>query len=145
VFYGDLDGADGLAVWVFTPGQNSDAEWQRYCDAIRAAVSVCAGHEAPFGLQLILSGSSDPPPTWRREIALAADQIREGATLAVVTSSVVVRGMLTAISWIRAPKYSLHVVATLDEGLALADIGVPGRGARARATVERLIATQPSR
>ena len=142
MFYGHLDPADGLAVWVFTPGQNSDSSWQEYCDAIRAAARI--DHPAPFGLQVIAPGSSDPPATWRRSIALAAAEVGERAAIAIVSRSVVVRGVLTAISWIRPPRYTLSMVATLDEAVALADAGAPGRGKRARELVERMLGSPQS-
>jgi hypothetical protein len=85
-------------------------------------------------------GSSDPPATWRREIAEAGVEIREGTRIAVVSTSVVVRGAVTAIAWMRKPSYTLTMVATLDEAVALAEQSSPGRGALARTLMEDLLA-----
>ncbi|MEO6420580.1 MAG: hypothetical protein ABIP39_14295 [Polyangiaceae bacterium] len=133
-----LDIPNGLAVLLFTRGQNSELDWTAYCDAIREAPRVLVGHPRPFALQVIDPSSSDPTAKWRREIANASEGVPPRATIAVVSQSRLVRGMILAISWLRPPTYALRIVATEDDACELAQLGCPGRAAAARTLIRRL-------
>lgn len=133
-----LDIPNGLAIWLFTRGENTDDDWKAYCDAIREAPRVLVGHPSPFALQVIDPFSSDPTAKWRRQIAEASEGVPARATIAVVSQSRLVRGMILAISWLRPPTYALRIVGSEAEACDLAQLNCPGRSAIARDLVRRL-------
>jgi hypothetical protein len=138
MFQGTLDIPNGLAVWLFTKGENTDADWQAYCDALENVSRDLMGHPSPFAVQVIDAQSSDPNAKWRREIAHASVRVPARSVIAIVSLSSMVRGVITAVSWLRPPMYTLHIVATETEAFALADTGSKGRGAHAAALLKRL-------
>jgi hypothetical protein len=138
MFHGDLDIANGLAVWLFTKGENTDDDWQRYCDAMAAVSRELAKHASPFAVQVIDSQSSDPNAKWRREIARASTNVPKRSAIAIVSLSSIVRGVITAVSWLRPPTYKLHIVSSESEAFALADAEKRGRGVLASRMLKRL-------
>jgi len=138
MFHGSVDIANGLAVWLFTPGQNTDLDWAAYCNAMGEVTRVLKGHPAPFVVQVIDPLSSDPTAKHRREIAEVSMVVPSGSSIAIVSRSRIVRGVITAVSWIRPHAYTLHVVSTERDAFVLADVDSPGRGAHARRLLERL-------
>src|SRR5450432_2600596 len=130
MFHGVIDMRSGLAVWLFTKGENTDADWQAYCDSLQE-VSRNIHHPAPFAVQVIDAQSADPNAKWRREIARVSMRVPAHSSIAIVSLSSIVRGVITAISWLRPPTYKLHIVATESEAFALADADSKGRGANA--------------
>lgn len=133
-----LDIPNGLAVWLFTRGQNADADWKAYCDAVHEAQRALVGHPHLFALQIIDPHSSDPSAKWRREIADATEGVSSRATIALVSQSRMVRGVTLAVSWLRPPTYTLHIVGTEDEACELAQRDCPGRAVAARLLIRRL-------
>lgn len=138
MFRGSLDVSHGLAVWLFTPGPNSDADWRAYCDALTEVTKVLANHHSPFALQVIDPKSEDPNAHWRREIAETGAKAPPRATIAIVSKSKMVRAVIKAINWLHPPVYILKIVATEDEGFALARAESPSRGALARTMLAEL-------
>jgi len=79
----------------------------------------------------------NPPPDarWRKRIADATASIRtEGALFLLCAASPVIRGVLTAINWIRRPKYEVRILATPDAVFAT----VSERRASTRSEAERM-------
>jgi hypothetical protein len=138
MFHGVIDIPSGLAVWLFTKGENSDADWQAYCSALEDVSRDLMKHPSPFAVQVIDAQSSDPNAKWRREIAHASVRVPGRSSIAIVSLSSVVRGVITAVSWLRPPTYTLHIVSTESEAFALADAGSKGRGAHAAALLKSL-------
>ncbi len=132
MFRGSLDASHGLAVWLFTPGPNSDADWRAYCDALTEVTKVLANHHSPFALQVIDPKSEDPNARWRREIAEIGAGAPPLATIALVSKSKMVRAVVKAITWLRPPVYTLKIVATEDDAFTLARAESPARGVIAR-------------
>src|ERR1017187_1872266 len=108
MFRGVIDIPSGLAVWLFTAGQNTEDDWRAYCDALGAVYREYAGQRCPFAVQVIDPQSSDPTAKWRREIADASARVPKGSAIAIVSQSRIVRGVITAVSWLRPSAYTLH-------------------------------------
>jgi hypothetical protein len=138
VFRGRTMSASGLAVWLFTPGPNTDGDWLRYVQALREAIRETAWHVRPCAFQVIEQGSEDPNAKQRREIADAMKSVKAGTHLILVTRSATVRHALTAIHWLRAPNYALHVEALEGEGLAYLERIRPGAAEKVRDTLADL-------
>jgi hypothetical protein len=138
VFRGHSSPSEGLVVWRFTSGTNTDLDWQTYCQAIRKAARETSSHRHPCAFQVVESGSEDPSAKWRREIAEALKSVMPHSHFVLVTGSSVVRHVLTAIFWLRPPKFTVDLVATEEEGFDSLDAARPGSAARVRAILERL-------
>ncbi|HEX7665359.1 MAG TPA: hypothetical protein VF407_12630 [Polyangiaceae bacterium] len=132
MFRGSIDVAHGLAVWLFTPGPNTDDDWRAYCDALREVTTALSHHPSPFAVQVIDPKSEDPNAHWRREIAEIGAAAPPRSTIAIVSQSTMVRAAVKAITWLRPPTYTLKIVATEDEAFELARAEAPGRGAIGR-------------
>ncbi len=111
------DETTGAAVWLFTGTQNSDADFERYVASLRdlAAMARRLGH----GAGLLVAARENPPPNanWRKKIADASNHYPPNCSFALVSESMVLRGVLTAINWLRPPTYDVIAVATVDEAL----------------------------
>jgi hypothetical protein len=94
----------------------SDAAWQEM-----AAHLVELVHKGPYGLVSDTRGSAIPTPLQRRWVSRYYEghdrEIRANMlAAAVVGDSVIARGVLTALQWLRPMPHPLRVVATLSEG-----------------------------
>jgi hypothetical protein len=94
----------------------SDAAWQEMAEHLVDLVK-----QGPYGLVSDTRGSATPTPLQRRWVSrYYAEHDREiRANLlaaAVVGDSVIARGVLTALQWLRPLPHPLQVVATLSEG-----------------------------
>ena len=127
---------EALCVWVFTGPHNSDADFEQYLASIRRLDEACRGRELPAGILVADPGNPPPNATWRRRIA---DETRSLATrplFAMVTTSLVLRGVVTAINWIRPPPYEFATFERFDDALAW----VEARRGRKLAIGQRLLA-----
>jgi hypothetical protein len=138
MFRGHMDAAEGLAVWLFTPGPNTDDDWKSYCEAIRTGSRHTALHAAPCAFQVIEDGSEDPSAKWRGEIAASMKRVKSNTLVCLVTRSTMVRHILTAIFWVRPPRFTLDIVATETEGLQRLERQRPGLAAKATAILTDL-------
>jgi len=138
MFRGSLDVSHGLAVWLFTPGPNTDVDWNAYCDALRDVTTKLAHHHSPFAIQVIDPKSEDPNAHWRREIAEVGAQAPPRSTVVIVSQSAMVRGAVKAITWLRPPTYTLKIVATEEQAFDLARAESPVRGTIARTMLAEL-------
>ncbi len=110
-----LDPRSATAVWYFHGPTNSDADFERYVASIRELESVITPTTAGTGLMLVERENPVPNATWRRRIAEASANVGVGCMYALVCESIAVRGVATAINWLRPPKYEFRAFAALDE------------------------------
>jgi hypothetical protein len=96
----------------------SDADYQRIIDStaqLWAQVSA-----APFAsfILVIDPGQDAPSPRWRQRIAAARPKTQPFRTV-IVTSSIVARGVLTAINWLRPPAVGQKIISlsTFEEAV----------------------------
>lgn len=54
---------------------------------------------------------------WRKRIAEATKCVGEGMLFALVSESTLVRGVLTAMNWIRRPLYEFSTFSTFEEAV----------------------------
>ena len=110
------DTAFGLAVFLFTPDNSTDADFEGYVAGIelvknwhRASTS---GVNAACAILVVEPGSVIPNAHWRKRIAEVSKDVKPPAFFAVVSTSAIVRGTVTAINWLRPPPYEVAIVAT---------------------------------
>ena len=112
-----FDEERGFVVWLLTGTTNSDEDYQRYVDSIVRLDRVAAGKHRPVAMLVVEAGNPAPGPTWRRRIAAASTSLVSQPVFVLVTTSTLVRGVLTAINWLRPPSYPFAARATFEEGL----------------------------
>lgn len=74
----------------------------------------------PYVAVVDLRAGGELSPKQRQRLTAAMDSPEEGAKCvgtALVFSSALMRGMLTAILWVRKPTYETHVFATVGEAV----------------------------
>lgn len=113
-----IDEDAAVAVWVFSGTSNTNEDYERYVHSLidlRERARRLGG-----GTGLLVSERGNPPPdaTWRRRMAEASADYPPNCLYAMVSESVVVRGVVTAINWIRPPTYQFTAVATVPEAMA---------------------------
>lgn len=126
-----------MVCWFHGPS-NTDDDMQRYIDDLLRADRAFEGRE-PAVLMMHVERNNPPPnAAWRAKIANATATPKTRPLFILSAESALIRGVVTAINWIRKPIYSVAVVATAEEGFARAEEHLPGAGARARALLGEL-------
>ena len=111
------DRSAALVVHYFSDATNSDADYEAYCKSI-AQLNT----EAPFDLLrlgILAFDSSNPMPNamWRKRIAEASANIHPNTMFILVSERQVVRGIMTAMNWVRPPTFQWSIVENLDKAL----------------------------
>jgi hypothetical protein len=109
-------------LWVRSIGAVTDGEFASWLERYREVHELARTRSQQLAVLYDLTQASALSAQQRR---MQADWIRQyeplgrAVTLGVafVTASAVIRGVLTAIFWVRPPYASHHVCAQLDEGL----------------------------
>lgn len=120
VYCSRIDPAHGLLVGLFSGDTNEDADYERYVGSILEADRATRPETAKIAILVVDRENPAPDAQWRKRIADATGAIRtEGALFVLCAESPMIRGVVTAINWIRPPKYETRVVAKLDAVLAI--------------------------
>jgi hypothetical protein len=111
------DTSFGLVVFLFTGETAKDEDFEAYCagiDFLKAwhGTWTLAETTAPCAILVVDPGSPSPNAHWRKRIADASKDVKPPAYFALVSTSAIVRGVVTAINWIRPPPYEFNVVTT---------------------------------
>lgn len=105
-------------VFLFSGKHNSDEDYAAYLDAIAELDRRAAGLEV-IAIQVIDPGNAVPSAAWRKRIADSTAHMKSRPYYIMVTTSAIVRGVMTAINWLRPPPYEFAVASTFDEALLL--------------------------
>lgn len=112
-----VDHRRGLVVWLFSGRENSDADLEAFVRSIGEMSSRSAAR--PTAAVVVVDPGNPPAnAAWRKRIADASATAPAGACFALVTRSVVTRGVLTAIRWIRQPPFPIATHETFEEAVA---------------------------
>ena len=124
-----------MAVWIFT-GNEEDADWKAYLDAMITGSRYAqeASQRPLFVVQIVDPDSPVPSARWRRAIAGASSRVPSQVFFILVSESLAVRAVSTALSWLRAPSYEETSVASLEEAAEVME----QRRSGARACLMRL-------
>lgn len=113
----DIDA--GEVVWLFCGTSNTDADYQAYLDSIDRLIKAAPHTVRPAGIQVVAPDSPAPNAQWRKRIADHTRRFpRDDAMYCMVTRSTAIRGVLTAINWMRRPNYAFAVRPSFDEAVA---------------------------
>jgi hypothetical protein len=101
-----LDKYTGAMVGLLSgrPLFNEDADYGK----LIASISELAASPAPKGEHIfVLEVTADcPPPSalWRKKFAISRDQLQQTMIFYLVSSSTVMRGVITAVNWVSPSK-----------------------------------------
>jgi hypothetical protein len=127
-----LDPACALLVGRFFGPSNTDDDFARYIKSILDADTI--GLTRPGGVAVLLVERGNPMPNayWRRRIADETAHIQSKDALFVLcTADPLIRGVLTAINWIRPPRYEVKITASVEDTAALLRVRRPDAADRA--------------
>lgn len=116
------DPVEALAVGLMSGRTNSDEDYEAYCRSIRELDVWAVGRDAPAYVLVVDPGNPPPDARWRKRIAEASAEltcVKSGARplFVLVTASVAIRGIVTAISWLRPSQYDVVTCATIEDAV----------------------------
>lgn len=105
----------GAVVWLFTGPTNTDDDFERYVATLGKLAKLAEGRLAPAGIQIVDPGNPPPNAHWRKRIAEASFEFNPAAMFALVSPSPMVRGVVTAINWVRRPSFRTATFSHFDD------------------------------
>jgi hypothetical protein len=118
MFTSTFDLTHGAAVWLFSGSHNTDEDFERYVATVRSLAERLDGRTAPAAIQVVDPDNPPPNAKWRKRIAEETADLGDGALFALVSPSPMVRGVVTAVNWFRAPPYEVRTFSTFEEAVA---------------------------
>lgn len=111
MFFSVFDEGSATLVGKYDGKVQSDADYQRCVDAIRTADECAVARNLPCICILIVpTGVERPPAVWRTRMAETNNANRATEhRLALVMSDTLMRGVLTAITWLTRPRAGHHM------------------------------------
>src|SRR4051794_38293512 len=94
----------GMAVVLLAPA-TSDEDWLAYASAIESMNRSAPRSLRPVLMQVLRRGIGMPSPLVRKQLADLRGRIRADAINVVVLESAAIRGVQTALDWLRKPEY----------------------------------------
>jgi len=106
MFFSVLDEDSATLVGKYDGRVQSDADYERCLEAMRAVDACAVARGIPNISVLIVSREVPrPPPVWRTRMAETNNALRAtDHRLALVMSDTLMRGVLTAITWLTRPR-----------------------------------------
>jgi hypothetical protein len=104
-------------LWLFTGPTNKDDDFAEYVASIKTFDEICAGKDGAAVL-MADAGNPAPPSPWRKKIADASARLLSKPAFVLVSSSPLIRGVVTAINWLRPPSYPFAAVADFADAEA---------------------------
>lgn len=115
-----LDVEHGLAVGCFFGRTNDDADYERYIESVREADRRCRPDTARIFVLVVERNSPPPSAKWRQRIAVETADVRtDNALFILCAESALIRGVVTAINWIRPPKYEVRIVSRPEDAIEI--------------------------
>jgi hypothetical protein len=110
MFTYSYDEPTGVVVALMAGNHNTDDDYARYVEMVSSP--VLAGPGIRRVMYLVVDRENPVPNAgWRRKIALASASYRNNPIVAMVTASPIIRGVATALNWIRPPTYEISTFA----------------------------------
>ena len=112
------DAREALAVWSFE-GRPSKEEWAKHIQDVEELKGWRARGGQRAAIILAADDAARPDARQRSEISKILDSPHYDAYVALVSSSALVRGVLTALRWVRSkPYYEESTHADFDSAVA---------------------------
>jgi len=119
MYQDEFSKADLYYVCRFTPGGDADEDYRRHIDGMRAAIKAAAARPEQLTIVIVQDpGYPAPNAHWRQIVAEMTSHPQFKATTAIVTSNALIRGVITALSWLRPRHYKEELWADAAAALA---------------------------
>jgi len=106
----------GMAcVWLMSGTSNTDDDFARYIATIQRFDTMAAGWSSAVAVMVVDKDNPRPDAVWRKRMADASTHIRSKPVFALVSQSPIIRGVLTAINWLRPPPFETAAFASFEE------------------------------
>jgi hypothetical protein len=139
VYQSLLDVEHGLLIGLFSGADNTDEDYQRYVDSLIDADRRKPRATGAIAVLVVERGNPIPSAAWRKRIADATGALGNKDVLFILCSAdPLMGGVVTAINWLRPPKYEVKVTSTLPAALAVIATRRPGAVQRADEMVRAL-------
>lgn len=115
MFFSILDDQSATLVGKYEGRSQTDADYERCLEGFRSADACAVARGVPLVCVLIVpAGVRRPPPVWRTRMAETNNALRASEhRLALVMSDTLLRGVLTAITWLTRPRPG-HQIKAFD-------------------------------
>ena len=114
-----FDPTSGSVVCLFSGPSNDDDDFRRYLDAVDHLDKTAAGREDCVVVTVVDAGNPPPNAGWRQRIGERSRTLRTRAIATLVSSSPLIRGVMTVLNWFAPHRFREQaVVSTFDEALA---------------------------
>lgn len=112
-----------VALGIFTGRENTDADFSTYVDSFQKLDAIASRSGGLRACYVLIVDPGNPPPDalWRKRIADASANIRSDPLVSIVTSSALIRGVATAINWLRPPPFEIRSHETVAIAAAWID------------------------
>lgn len=118
MYYSDFNEARAILVCRIARGGDEANDFGPHIERLLSAARATEGAAVRLALLIIIDpGHPLPSSVWRRKVAEATGNPAFRPYFAVLTDNPLVKGMLTALSWLRPQRFEAHV--TGDEARAL--------------------------
>lgn len=118
MFSASIDQERAIAVWLMSGASNTEEDYARYVESLLHVQRFMARRERGFGMMVVDADNPPPNAIWRKRIADASTQFPAGCYYVLVSESVIIRGVMTALNWIRPLAITMTTKATVEEGIA---------------------------
>lgn len=113
------DEEKACALFLFTGKSNDDADFLRYLASVEDLDRRATGRTDAAIITLVEEGNPPPNAKWRRAIGEQSVHTKTRPVGALVSSSPLIRGVVTVLDWFAPKRFEAHVaVATFDEAIA---------------------------
>lgn len=146
MYYSDFNEARAILVCRIACGGDEANDFGPHIERLLSAAEACKGRDVRMALLIIIDpGHPLPGSVWRRKVAEATGNPVFRPYFAVLTDNPLVKGMLTALSWLRPQRFEAHV--TGDEARAVAWLESKRQEAlpEVRVMLERIMRKAPDR
>ncbi len=106
----ELDATHLFYVCRFTPGGDVDEDYRRHLEGMRSAIAAASETPAELTIMIVQDpGYPLPGPNVRKAVAEMTSPVSFKAITAVVTKNALMRGVHTAMNWLRPKHYAEEV------------------------------------
>lgn len=112
-----FDSAHGNCVWLLSGMTNTDDDFARYVDSFAKLDKAALQRKNAAGVLVVDRDNPMPNARWRKRIAEASASLQSRPLVAFASESPLVRGMVTAINWLRPPPFEFMITSTFDDAV----------------------------
>ncbi|MBK7398218.1 MAG: hypothetical protein IPJ34_18480 [Myxococcales bacterium] len=119
----------GTAVFHFSGSSKTDADFERYLAAVDQLDTLAGGRADAAVVTVVEHGNPPPNAKWRQRIAERSRTLHTQAIAVLVSTSPLIRGVMTVLNWLAPQRFREQTVAsTFEEAVEWVERRLPHRG-----------------